>query len=228
MAFIIPDFSKIYCLSNYCVRYSYVLIVIIPFLMVAIASPFVLESKTVPGDPRLTILIDNSSSMILYDPNIASNLYKRLEGSIPVSVRTIASGDHSTIGNGILNNIEGHDNVLAITDGVNNEGKLLGDIMLLASSLNSSVSTLRMEPVNNDVGVTIDGPPDLIKDTEGDFVVRVSIVGKKIQYTLQVTIDDTILVLEEQADSSQTFAFSRKFPQGEYHKLTAKLLDVGK
>src|SRR3989338_3936699 len=98
MAFIIPDFSKIYCLSNYCVRYSYVLIVIIPFLlvllwfgrktfvkfgnrfeleaylkskktdrkivlvlrsaaffflMIAIASPFVLESKTVPGDPRL-------------------------------------------------------------------------------------------------------------------------------------------------------------------------------
>src|SRR3989338_5715625 len=107
MAFIIPDYSSIYCISKYCVRYSYVLVAIIPvllflfwftgktfvkfgnrleleaylkskktdrrvilalrsiafiFLMLAIASPFVLESKTVQGDPRLLILVDNSSS----------------------------------------------------------------------------------------------------------------------------------------------------------------------
>ena len=272
MAFIIPDYSSIYCISKYCVRYSYVLIAIIPvllflfwftrktfvrfsnrleleaylkskktdrrivlalrslaivFLMFAIASPFVLESKTVPGDPRLTILVDNSSSMALYNPSITYELYKKLEGTIPVNIRTIANGEHSTIGNGILNNIEGGDNVVVITDGVNNEGKLLGDIMLFASGINSSVSTLKMEPVKSDVGVTIDGPPELIKDTEGDFVVKVSVVGKNIPYTLQVTADDTSLVVEEQASTSKTFAFSRKFPEGEYHKLTAKLLDVG-
>ncbi len=273
MAIIIPDYSKIYCLSKYCVRYSYVLIAIIPvllflfwftrktfvkfnnrleleaylkskktdriiilalrsvafvFLLLAIASPFVLESKTVPGDPRLLILIDNSTSMQLYHPDIANDLYKKLEGSIRVERRTIASGEHSTIGNGILNNIEGNDNVLVVSDGVNNEGKLLGDIMLFASGINSSVSTLRMEPIKSDVGVIIEGPPELIKDTEGDFIVKVTVVGKSIPYTLQVTYDDTNLILEDQASTSKTFAFSRKFPEGEYHKLTAKLLDVGK
>ncbi|MBI3034830.1 VWA domain-containing protein [Candidatus Woesearchaeota archaeon] len=277
MAFIIPDYTNIYCISKYCVRYSYVLVAIVPvllllfwftrktfvkfanrleleaylkskktdrmivlilrslavlFLMLAIASPFVLESKTVPGDPRLTILVDNSSSMALYNPEIAYDLYKKLEGSIPVNIRTIANGEQSTIGNGVLNNIEGNDNVMVITDGVNNEGKLLGDIMLFASNINSSVSTLKMEPLKNDVGVVIEGPPELIKDTEGDFVVKVSVVGKNIPpnipYTLQVTYDDTNLILEEQASVSKTFAFSRKFPEGEYHKLTAKLLDVGK
>lgn len=272
MAFIIPDYSSIYCMSQYCVRYSYILIAIIPvlififwmtrktfvkfgnrleleayvkskktdrkivlalrslafiFLLLALASPFVLESKTVPGDPRLTILVDNSSSMALYNPNIAHDLYKKLEGAIPVNVRTIATGENSAIGDGILNNIEGEDNVMVVTDGVNNGGKLLGDIMLFAGSINSSVSTLRMEPVKNDVGVTIDGPDELIKDTEGDFVVRVSVVGKKIPFRLQVTIDDTMLVMEEELDHSDTFTFSRKFPEGEYHKLTAKLLDVG-
>jgi len=273
MAFIIPDYSKIYCLSKYCVRYYYVLIAVIPvllflfwftrktfvkfgnrleleaylkskkidrqiilslrslafiFLMVAISSPFVLESKTVPGDPRLTILVDNSSSMVLYNPAIAYDLYKKLEGTIPVNIRTIASGDHSTIGNGILNNIEGNDNVMVITDGVNNEGKLLGDIMLFASGINSSVSTLQMEAVKNDVGVFIDGPPELIKDTEGDFVVKVSVVGTDIPYTLQVIIDDSTIVFEEEGKTSKSFAFSRKFPEGEYHKITAKLLEVGK
>src|SRR3989344_1350511 len=232
MALIIPDYSKIYCISKYCVRYSYILIAIIPillfifwmarktfvkfgnrleleayvkskktdrqivlalrslafvFLLTALASPFVLESKTVPGDPRLTILVDNSSSMALYNPNIAYELYKKLEGTIPVNIRTISNGESSAIGNGILNNIEGNDNVMAVSDGVNNEGKLLGDIMLFASSINSSVSTLKMNPVLSDVGVFIDGPPELIKDTEGDFVVKVTVVGKEIPYTLQIT-----------------------------------------
>ncbi|MEK6984139.1 MAG: VWA domain-containing protein [Nanoarchaeota archaeon] len=273
MSFIIPDYTKIYCISKYCVRYSYALLAIIPvlllvfwltrktfvkfgnrlelesylkskktdrwivlalrslafvFLLMAISSPFLLESRTVPGNPRLTILVDNSSSMVLYNPEIAYELYKKLEGTMPVSIRTIANGEHSTIGNGILNNIEGNDNVMVISDGVNNEGKLLGDIMLFATNINSSVSTLKMEATHNDVGLTIDGPPDLIKDTEGDFVVKVSVVGKEIPYTLQVTSDETNLILEEQARSSKTFTFSRKFPEGEYHKLTAKLLDVGK
>src|SRR3989344_1889571 len=199
----------------------------VALLMAAIASPFVLESKTVPGDPRLTILVDNSSSMALYNQGIAYDLYKKLEGTIPVNIRTIANGEHSTIGNGILNNIEGNDNVMVITDGVNNEGKLLGDIMLFANNINSSVSTLRMEAVKNDVGVVIEGAPELIKDTEGDFAVKVTVAGKNIPYTLQVTYDDTNLVIEEQASTSKTFIFSRKFPEGEYHKLTAKLIDVG-
>ena len=185
----------------------------VALLMAAIASPFVLESKTVPGDPRLTILVDNSSSMALYNPGIAYELYKKLEGSIPVNIRTISNGEHSTIGNGILNNIEGNDNVMVITDGVNNEGKLLGDIMLFANNINSSVSTLRMETANSDVGVVIEGPDELIKDTEGDFVVRVSVVGKNIPYTLQVAMDDTTPLIEEQSSKSETYVFSKKFPQ---------------
>ena len=272
MSFIIPDYSNVFCMSKYCVRYSYVLVAIVPvllllfwftrktfvkfsnrmeleaylkskktdrkvilslrsvsvvLLMLAIASPFVLESKTVPGDPRLTILVDNSSSMALYNPNIAYELYKKLEGTIPVNIRTIATGESSAIGNGILNNIEGDDAVMAVTDGVNNEGKLLGDIMLFASSINSSVSTLKMNPVLSDVGVFIDGPPELIKDTEGDFVVKVTVVGKEIPYTLQITYDDTNLILEEEGSSSKTYAFPKKFPEGEYHKITARLIDVG-
>ncbi len=272
MRFLIPDYTKIYCVSKYCVRYSYVLIAIVPvllflfwftrktfikfnnkfelenylkskkidrkiiltlrslailFLMLAIASPFVLESKTVQGDPRLLILVDNSTSMQLYNENIANDLYKKLQGAIRVERRTISNGEHSTIGNGILNNIEGNDNVLVITDGANNEGKLLGDIMLFASGINSTVSTLKMQPERNDVGVTIDGPPELIKDTEGDFVIKATVAGNSIPYTLQVTADDTSLLLEEKGSGSKSFAISKRFPEGEYHKLTARLLDVG-
>ena len=94
--------------------------------------------------------------MALYNSEIAYDLYKKLEGVVPVQIRTIANGESSAIGNGILNNIEGDDNVMVITDGANNEGKLLGDIMLLLQNINSSVSTLKMDAVKNDVGVFVD------------------------------------------------------------------------
>jgi uncharacterized membrane protein len=272
MSFVIPDYSSIYCMGSYCVRYSYAIIAIIPillflywfnrktfvkfnnrleleeylkskkvervivltlrsialvFLMLALSSPFILESRTVPGNPKLTILVDNSTSMSMYDLTAVDKLYGRLEGVIPVNVRTIASGEHSTIGNGILNNIEGDDHVMVVTDGVNNEGKLLGDIMLFASGINSSVSTLMLDAIYNDVGVTISGPAELIKDTEGDFIVKVTVVGQNIPYIIQIYADDNDLLLEQRGSESKQFKLSRQFPDGEYHTLTAKLLEVG-
>src|SRR3989338_8656621 len=92
------------------------------FLLIAIASPFILEEKTVKGNPRITILVDN---------DMEKELVGKLRGSIPVTVRTLAAGDKSAIGDGILNNMERDENVLVISDGSNNDGKLLGDIMLL-------------------------------------------------------------------------------------------------
>ena len=36
------------------------------FLLIAIASPFIMETSTVKGNPRITILTDNSTSMNLF------------------------------------------------------------------------------------------------------------------------------------------------------------------
>src|SRR3989338_10394224 len=271
MPLVIPDYSKVYCMSKYCVRYSYFLFIIIPailflywfirktfvkfsnkieqqeylksklfdrkivfllrgiaitLLIIALASPFILESKDVPGNPRLTILVDNSSSMSVFRQGMGMELYKKLEGSIPVNVRTISGGEKSAIGDGILNNIEGGDNVLVISDGNNNEGKLLGDIMLFASSINSSVSTLEMSALKSDASVTISGPPEIIKDSDGEFIVKVDVAGGDIPYNLQVTLDDNIVV-EQTGSQSTEYRFERKFSDGKYHKITAKLLDVG-
>ena len=267
---LLPDISKVYCVSKYCLRYSYLVFAIIPIvfilywlirktfvkfpnkldqeayvkskqydrriifvlracamslLILAIASPFVLETRTVPGNPRLTILIDNSSSMVMYDETIAKGLYDKLEGTMPLTLRTIATGTKSTIGDGILNNIESGDNVLVLSDGNNNYGKLLGDIMLFASNINATVSTLNFKPIKNDVGVKIEGLPELIKDTEGEFVVKVTVVGK-VAYSLQVMVDDKV-VLEQQDAESRDFPFEWKFSEPGYHKITAKLLNAG-
>jgi hypothetical protein len=142
-----------------------------------------------------------------------------------VSIRHIAVGDTSAIGDGILNNIERDENVLVITDGNNNDGRLLGDTMLLASSLNATVSTVSMEPVRSDVGVEITGPSEAIRDTREDFVVTVDNVGENVPYTLEVKFDDEI-VIARTGDESNAFTFNKKLSDG-YHKITAELLDVG-
>ena len=194
-------------------------------LLFAIASPFILETKTVKGNPRITVLIDNSTSMNLFEHTIGRDLISELKGTIPVQVRTIAAGDESALGDGILNNVERDENVLVVTDGSSNEGKLLGDIMLLATTLNATVSTLSMKPVRSDVGVTIDGPLEAIRDTTEVFQIHVENVGESISYTLQVKYDNEI-VIARQASGSGTFTFSKRVTEG-YHRISAELLNVG-
>src|SRR3989344_792273 len=195
------------------------------FLLIAIASPFILEEKTVKGNPRITILVDNSTSMNLFEHDMEKELVGKLRGSIAVTVRTLAAGDKSAIGDGILNNMERDENVLVISDGSNNDGRLLGDIMLLAASLNSTVSTLEMEPVRSDVGVAIEGPSEAIRDTEEDFIVKVNNAGKNVPYSLEVRFDEEI-ILAQSDDKSNSFAIRKKMPEG-YHKITAELQNVG-
>ncbi len=268
---LIPEVSKIACISHYCVRYAYLLLLIIPLiiflfwfirktfvrfpnrleqetylaskrkirrvifflragactlLLIALASPFILESKTVPGNPRLTVLLDNSSSMDIYNQQIITQLYDKLSGAIPVQFRSIAYDEHSTLGDGILNNIEGDDNVLVFTDGNNNEGKLLGDIMLFASSINTTVSTIAMEPEKKDVAVTVIGPSQVIRDSEGEFKVHVEVVGGEIPYTLEVKLDDAP-IMSQSAKETKDFMFERKFSDAKYHTITARLTSVG-
>ena len=197
---------------------------IFALLLIGIASPFLMETTTIKGNPRITILVDNSTSFNLFESGIEKELTSKLKGKIPVSVRRIATGDKSAIGDGILNNIERDENVLVITDGNNNDGKLLGDIMLLASSLNATVSTIDMEPIKSDVGIEVLGVSEAIRDTEEAFIVNVNNVGENTPYTLEVRFDDEIVIAESD-DKSRTFLLNKKLSEG-YHKITAELLNV--
>ncbi len=198
---------------------------ILALVLFAIASPFLLETRTVKGNPRITILVDDSTSFNLFESGIEKQLADKLKNKIPVSIRHIAVGDESAIGDGILNNIERDENVLVITDGNNNDGRLLGDIMLLASSLNATVSTVSMDPVKSDVGVEIAGPSEAIRDTEEAFFVNVNNVGENVPYTLEVRFDDEIVIAKTD-DGSNTFTLNKKLSEG-YHKISAELLNVG-
>lgn len=266
----LPNLTKVFCLSKFCIRYSWVLLILIPLIIIlfllikktfvrfinqdenltyisskkrkrmifftiramifaliifSISSPFILQEKIVKGNPRITILVDNSTSFNLFEQGVGNEIAQKLKGKIPVTFRHIASGEKSAIGNGILNNLERDDNILVITDGNNNDGKLLGDIMLWARDINSTISTIKIEPIKSDVNVLIHGASEAIKDSEETFVISVNNVGKKIPYTLEVRFDND-LVLAQADDKSRTFTINKKLSEG-YHKIKAELLNVG-
>ena len=127
-------------------------------LLVAIASPFSLRSFVKSGSPSLTVYVDNSSSMEVLDTSGVPVFVRELEARIPVRVRSLGSGSRSAIGDSLLAGIEGDDNVLVITDGRNNGGRSLGDMFVLAASLNSTVSGVALEPSRDDSSVAVIGP----------------------------------------------------------------------
>ena len=189
-------------------------------LLITISAPFMVKTVTIPGDYSLLMLVDNSTSFELFDRGVAGSLKTELEKGIPVKMRLIASGTRSAIGDSILNNMQGNDNILVVTDGNNNYGRDLGDIMLLASALNTTIYSLDLQPIKADASVTIEGPSKVIIDTDNDFFVKVEVVGK-LTYQLVVTVDNKI-VLDEVDKVSKEYTLTQKFTEG-YHEVKAEI-----
>jgi Mg-chelatase subunit ChlD len=193
-------------------------------LSIAIATPYNEEVITLPGDPSLKMLADNSKSFELFESGIES-LKSQLETKIPTSIAYLATGETSNIGDSIIQNSEGEDNLLLITDGNNNEGRDLGDVILFASKLNTSINMLKINQINSDVGINVVGPKEVIVGTENEYIVRVANVGDDLSYHVEVTIDDEIVIGEE-AWGSKDFSFSKKLGKEGYHKIVAELTGV--
>lgn len=190
-------------------------------LLVAVASPFSLRSFVKSGSPSLTVYVDNSSSMEVLDTSGVPALIKELEARIPVRVRSLGSGSRSAIGDSLLAGVEGDDNVLVITDGRNNGGRSLGDMLVLAASLNSTVSAVSLEPSHYDSSVAVIGPRVVTNADESVFDVVVNQVGGMRGYRLVVYVDDEE-VHSDAYSGSAVVSVSRQFAEG-YHVIRVEI-----
>ncbi len=195
--------------------------IIFSLLIAALAQPFELKQETIAGNPTLNIYADNSLSFNLFEENLSDKIASEVSKTMPVTTRTLAEGNHSALGDAILSNMQGNDNILLITDGNNNYGRSLGDIMLFASSLNSTISALDIGPIRKDAVVTIEGPSETTADTENVFEVQIRQAGHLLPYMLKVVVDNE-MVVNEQVSEPKTIIFSKKLKEG-YHKITAEI-----
>lgn len=186
-------------------------------LLIAIASPYKIRETTTEGNPSLTILADNSSSFEIFDTTVAPKLKNELEKYFPTTLKYIASGERSAIGDGILQNAEGDDHIMVISDGYNNYGRDLGDIVMFSSILNTTIHTVKLSHIKKDVSVMIDGPSQVIEMSENTFRVIVNNVGDVKYNKLEVFVDGDPVNVDSNGE------FTWRFQRG-YHKIMARIL----
>ncbi|MBI4148224.1 VWA domain-containing protein [Candidatus Woesearchaeota archaeon] len=187
-------------------------------LLIALARPFEQSEKLIEGDPFITLLVDNSSSMAVFE-SVADTLRANLEKKLNVELKSIGTAERSDLGDGILANIQPQHSVLLISDGNSNEGANLGDVALYAGRLNTTINAVKLRPVHDDVSISVAGPGKTMEDVENTFYVRISHVGKKQSVHVVVTVDGKVVLdtttSDAQVEFTQTFG-------GGYHQITAR------
>lgn len=191
------------------------------FLVIALATPFRMTEQVVEGDVEITMLVDRSQSMEIFDAALPKRLADQLDAYLPTTVIDIATMNNSPIGDGILNNLQGNDNLLVVSDGNNNHGRELGDVMLLADTLGSTINAVRLEPIKDDTSVFITGARTVITGAEAEFSVHVKQAGRPKAYRLRISVDGAELA-DEMAAGSRTWDFSKQLSEG-YHRVVTQL-----
>ena len=194
---------------------------IFTLLILAMASPFTLQTFFERGDGALTVLVDNSTSMSALDLSEIPALKESLERQIPARFRNFAYGEVSPVGDAALSATTGQDNILLISDGRSNAGRPLGDMFLVAASANSTINAINLSASVADTAVAIEGARLTTNAEENEFSIIVSQIGEPQKYRLDVYIDDDN-VLSESYSGSNVFSVSKKFAEG-YHVIRAEI-----
>lgn len=195
-------------------------VLIFSFLLIAVAYPFVEDNIVIQGDPHLVMLIDNSSSMSLFNLAGIDELRTKLGELIPVEASYIASGDVSALGDGVLRNVHEGESLLLVSDGNNNYGADLGDAALYAASLNATVNAIKLKENVFDASVSILGPEKTLSGVDNTLVVHIDRTFPK-EVQLAVFVDGTKVI--DKINSDEYVTFTSRFENG-YHEVSAHII----
>lgn len=204
-------------------------LLLLALLVAFLAGPVGELRHDIPGDLSVTVLIDNSSSMEMFDVGFTDSLIASLRERIPVEVKYVASGKRSALGDELLGVLRRDKNVLMISDGQVTEGTQMADVLLYSRTLNASISSIYLEEVKEDVSVRIVGPSQTLSDVETNYKVVLDHVkgggdaaGSIKEFRLKVSVDGIYVIDEVLASSVEEKRFSRNFTSG-YHNISASI-----
>jgi uncharacterized membrane protein len=188
-------------------------------VLCALASPYAQNEKIIEGDAFVQLLVDNSTSMALFE-DVSQALATKLEKKMNTEVKMVGSGATSNIGDSVLNNLQPHGSILLLSDGNVNSGANLGDVALFATKLNATINAIRLKPIRNDASVEVLGPSKTLENSDNTFTVYINRVGNIAGLHLTVTLDGETIY--DQVTNDKAYQFTRRLPKGT-HKITAKI-----
>ncbi len=193
---------------------------IVSLLIVSLANPFVFEQKLVDGNPRIKLLIDNSSSMALFKDDV-DGLKEKLNEQIPVLKKEIGSSETSNLGDNILAQSERNGNLLLYTDGQITSGESMESLFGLISSLNTTINAIKIEPKQIDASVSVIGPSETVPGANNNFLISIEMAGKS-SVPVKVSIDSEVVFNSRTQESVKV---SQAFLSEGYHTIKAEILE---
>lgn len=195
---------------------------IITILIVALSAPYTVTKTTKTKQSNVNILLDKSHSMDLFKDD-SSILIEKIKSAtnLDVNLITIGSDFNSPVGNALLNNMIGNDNILLLSDGNSNRGKSLRDVLTFASTINSTVNIVKLNPKENDASISIEGSKYVLGGLSNSFYIKVDSVGD-VNYKAIVKLDGK--VIKEFSEKESTIEKVDLTLKEGSHKLEADLI----
>ncbi|KAB1188673.1 MULTISPECIES: VWA domain-containing protein [Haloferax] len=194
-------------------------------LVVAAAGPYTVATRQTDGDPRVTLLVDESDSMDV-SSSIASKLADDIEAEgVPVTVSTVARGDESALGEALAANLRPGGTVVLVSDGQVTRGRSLASAATLARDLNATVSAVPPTTTETEQYVSLSGPAKTSVGVDNAFLAQVSGVvpdeAEDIEVVLE--IDGEEVRRETLPSSGGSIQFTRSFNTTGVHRITASI-----
>jgi len=163
-------------------------VVVALLVVLAVAGPYTVATRETPGDPRVTLLTDDSDSTAVMSG--ATGLAEEIEDrGVPTRVATVGNGTRSRIGDGVAANLREDGSVVVVSDGQVTGGQSLAEAGETARELNATVSAVQLQPRQTERYVRIDGPSKTSAGVPATFLVSVGGVETNGTVELTVTAD---------------------------------------
>ncbi len=160
-------------------------VVVALLVVLAVAGPYTVATRETPGDPRVTLLTDDSDSTAVMSD--ATGLAEDIEAAgVPTRVATVGNGTRSRVGDSVAANLRENGSVVVVSDGQVTGGQRLAETGETARALNATVSTVRIEPRQTERYVRIDGPSKASAGVPATFLVTVG--GVETDGTVELTV----------------------------------------
>ncbi|MEK6903038.1 MAG: VWA domain-containing protein [Nanoarchaeota archaeon] len=194
---------------------------ILALLIIALATPYHTARQLGKGDGLLTALIDNSTSFSLFDLEQIKEIEESLTAATPL--RTVHFGDNekTPLGDTLLEEFGEQRNILLISDGHNNFGTGISDVLLQATTSNNTIHALVLDPVLSDAAIIVTGPEKVSPGVDNVFTAQISTTENNKEYHVVVDVDGKEVLNKKTTDAS--IAFTQLFSEGA-HRITAQIV----
>nr|WP_276271709.1 VWA domain-containing protein [Halomicroarcula sp. GDY20] len=195
-------------------------VLVVTLLVTAAAGPYTVQTRETPGEPRVTLLTDESDSMAVY-PDRTAALVEDIEAAgVPVTTATVGSGTESRIGDGVSANLRENGTVVVVSDGQVTGGRSLSTAAEQARQLNATVSSVAVEPSRTERAVAVRGPETVSAGLPARFVVSLTSVEQSGNATVEVSVDGET-VTTESVRPEGSVAITHTFNETGPHRVTA-------